>query len=274
MQHYETWIPMNYQDDLWNGQFLRNISKLGFIDKDTNAKIKYPKKELYGTSYRGLYDINFKWSKDFYGTCYFNMVHDSYNNLYFTFNCQPFKNTNTETGLWDYGTTNPLWFNFISLANNGFFINTCSGPNYNDSTQPLPIIVDKEIEDLARGDYIHGMVGFFPIAKNNQFDFTYIHYGRWYAHYSWLNPEEANDFLYPTRCTKNFTTYGNSTSYPRTIDVNTNNIMLIKMPWGETYLENLFLTTMKPASLKPGNTFAYNNKNYLLLFNNFVVEVE
>ena len=279
MQAYSTWIPMDYRDSLWNGDFFKILNKIGFVNKSTNMKIVTPKLSPYATipSGRGIFDIDFKWNKDFYGTTYFNMMHDWANNINLSFRVSPLKNTGYNYSLWDYGTYNATWFNFIPLYNNSFFINILNGPSYPyQQGQPLPIIINKEPEDIALGDYLMAVVGFFPSGKNYQGDFTYLFWQRYWTTrgYESDHPRENNYIFFPTKKISDFKPYCNSSNYPRTINTNLNKYVLTKMPWGNNVLDNLFLATVKPSLISPGSTFTYNNKTYLLLFNNFVMEVE
>ena len=283
MQAYSTWLPVagpnTDTEGMWSGKFLQDISKLGFIDKDTGGKIHLPKEDhTYNWWTRRDYDINFKWSKDFYGTNYFRIYFSTFNNYHgFSFNCYPYKNNQSSYGLHsstEGGPAFPMWFNFIPLVNNSFFINIVDGPSYPDTTQPLPIIVNKETTDLQKNDYITGIIGFFPTGKNYQSDFTYIYWCRGWDRYSSSTPFEINQILFPAGYVNDFKPYCNSPAYPRTINTDLNKYVLTKIPWGNNILDNLFLATVKPTSINPGSTFVYNNKTYLLLFNNFVMEVE
>ena len=49
---------------------------------------------------------------------------------------------------------------------------------------------------------------------------------------------------------------------------------MTKIPHFDGFLDNLFLLTVKPTSLQTNDYFTVNNKTYLLLFNNYAVEVE
>lgn len=212
----------------------------------------------------------------------------------------PYAETSIYTSQSDYHTF------FIPLKNNGFFLNTRSyGDAYNDN----PWDIEKNISNptlwtmgteydkmlLAKGHTSEGLppgsqcTNLMAIPVSNNLigtDFLYILFDKYYVY-----PNKSRNFVLDKKTIRqnlqyhetipDFSQQTDSSSgssqdpFINThINFNRNTCTLIKYPYEATFLDNLFIMTTTPTTFTDDvGFFTINNRNFMKVFENIVVEL-
>ena len=281
MQFYRRWYQF-YEDAAWwreNNTFLKTLSSNGFTQLDGSAipgdtttgpisspsttndfyfRWGYDKALLHnnGSSYRLRCEVpNFVWI-----SIQRSKQYSSYNDLY---------RIN-----YYYMSSSYLGYYFIPLKNRGFVFgitryDTNSGYYFNPS-QPLPIFPYMlSYYNSIQGEYSAGSFGFYNNITNK---FNYYSQD-WYANSNILDGNDGS-FI------GNAMVDSNGTSYT---DVKNNICTLIKYPYQDGFLNNLFIISTAPERTRwdvwkntqglTGKFFSFGGRNFFCPVYNLAVEL-
>lgn len=283
MQFYRRWYQF-YEDAAWwreNNTILKTLSSNGFTQLDGSAipddtttgpisspsttndfyfRWGYDKAPLHnnGTSYRlrrtgsgsGYIWITVQRSRE-YGY-YYDLYRIEESNIYSGY----------------------LGYYFIPLKNRGFVFGTTfytpvSGYYFNPS-QPLPIFPYMlSYRSTTSGEYSAGSLGFYNNITNK---FNY-YYQDWYANSNLLDSNDGS-LIGPAMVDSNGTSY---------TDVKNNICTLIKYPYQEGFLNNLFIISTAPERTRwnvwkdtqglTGKFFSFGGRNFFCPVYNLAVEL-
>lgn len=196
----------------------------------------------------------------------------------------------------------PTTIVFIPLINNGFYLNvrTVGGTanfNVEDRTNdnrdktfnidtPTPnlnvrVYGTTEITDAGAG--VINLIG-LPPCSGNPFNWTYILYTRnAYFHdntesssytHSLIDYGQGRVLDLPFR--SNYVRMDQHTSHNASTytNINANTCSLIKTPYDNGYIDNLYLLATAPQELSDATFFSFNGRNFLNVFDNYVVELQ
>ena len=278
MQYFGKWYDIGpFTGEFENLDVLKDFSKMGFVDYYTHGFITKPKIENPDDPVSKEWSKQIKWKEDVNNPAYFYVYYVG-NNSYYSrlfFRKKRDKNNyaiNYRLSCWNspyyyFQTGGPVCIQFINLINGGFLLDICQGPSFGtETTDPIPpFSMNKNNNNLLSGDSLSTIVGLSPVKDSQSKEFIYLVRGRGRSTYDGIEYNMKHDDL---------TVYSDEQG-SRTINTNIpNKYIMTKIPHFDGFLENLFLLTVKPASLQPDDYFTVNNKTYLLLFNNYAVEVE
>lgn len=282
MQFYRRWFQF-YEDAAWwreNNTFLKTLSSNGFTQLDGSAipgdtttgpisspsttndfyfRWGYDKALLHnnGSSYRLRYDVSslFVWisiqcSKQ-YGSYYdlYRIDYRTMNSCYLGYYFIPLKNRGFVFGITRYGT------------NSGYYFNP---------SQPLPIFpyMLAYYKSTAE-EYSAGSFGFYNNITNK---FNY-YYQDWYANSNILDGNDGS-YIGGAMVDSNGTTY---------TDVKNNVCTLIKYPYQDGFLNNLFIISTAPERTRwdvwkdtqglTGKFFSFGGRNFFCPVYNLAVEL-
>lgn len=286
MQYFGKWYNPNtaaiQESEFGNGNIIDDFNKLGFVDYEHHGYINKPvQKRVRETDYFPAWSRKIKWKNDTTNNLYF-LLHSPGSNDYgdsYTFSLQ------IKNGYNSYGINQPVTaynfnitcFQFIPLINGGFLLDACHGPSFGTRlTDPIPPFSMNITYDTVRPSDNYGTIVCVSPSKDSQSsEFLYFCNGMWYypgASHEHPSKNPWNNIFYNKKC-DNVTVY-NDEQGSRTINTNiSNKYIMTKIPHFDGFLDNIYLMTSKPASLQVNDYFTIDNKTYLLLFNNFVVEV-
>ena len=253
---------------------------------------------LYFKSYPGFYDR--KISSDMIG------VHLSNNTTHYHASDLQFDYSNITA----YRPTTVV---FLPLKNNGFLLNIRSiGSRYNGGAAPNPSAESEDPRDLgfctptstpslnvkiyrkpnngsmfSSNDNVTGVLTFIglPPCKGNS-NWTYIYFAFNYS-YGWIdnhmsyNSNTCNYIDYgdgrviPLPFKSNYIQKYNIASYnePTYSDINNNICSMIKLPYDNSYIDGVYLLTTAPQQLEDATFFSFDGRNFLNVFDNYVVEL-
>lgn len=288
MQYFGKWYkwdPNDENSDYRTQKVLKDFFKMGFVDYYTHgyiapAKVNYAIDSRTGETYPTHWEKFIKWKEDVNSSIYFN-VYFPYNNSYpqrlFLRERIDKNNYCINQQLSCRITYYDFCIQHITLANGGFLLDICQGPSFGNNLPETipPFSMNITYDTVHPSDSYGTIVGVSPFKDSQSSEFLYFGRGMWYyPGSSHEHPEKRpwNNIFYNKKC-DNITVY-NDEQGSRTINTNiSNKYIMTKIPHFDGFLDNIYLMTSKPTSLQVNDYFTINNKTYLLLFNNFVVEV-
>ena len=281
MQFYRRWFQF-YEDVAWwreNNTFLKTLSSNGFTQLDGSAipgdtttgpisspsttndfyfRWGYDKAPLHnnGSSYRLRCEVpNFIWISV--------QCSKGYNNYYDFYRIS-----------YLYMSSSYLGYYFIPLKNRGFifgitfFYRGAEGYYFNPS-QPLPIFPYMLSHHDATSEYSAGSFGFYNNITNK---FNYYSQD-WYASSNILDGNDGS-FIGKAMVDSNGTSY---------TDVKNNVCTLIKYPYQDGFLNNLFIISTAPERTRwdvwkntqglTGKFFSFGGRNFFCPVYNLAVEL-
>ena len=201
---------------------------------------------------------------------------------------------------------------FLPLKNNGFLLNMrtigCNGRGYSapnpssessdprdlsfctpTSTPNLNVKIYKAPSGSHSSDtYLTGMftlIGLPPCKGNS--NWTYIYFSFNYDYY-W----DGGSTIYNDTYTHSLIDFGdgvvmnlpfksnyiqamNAVSYnePTYSNINNNICSMIKLPYDNSYIDGVYLLTTAPQQLEDATFFSFDGRNFLNVFDNYVVEL-
>ena len=207
--------------------------------------------------------------------------------------------------MWSYDwETRPATVFFIPLINKGFFLHL-RAHNYYDSSDvseysndkrdktfslntPTPNLNIKIYDTSGTANTGYGVLNFIgiPPSSGNSLNWTYLCYTS--NQYFSVNLENSGfthhlidygggrvtDMPFRSGYTRDYND-GNPISENNLTytNVNANVCSLIKMPFDTGYIDNIYLLATAPKSLEDGTFFSFNGRNFLNVFENYVLEL-
>ncbi len=283
MNYFAKWYPYRVTGSEWeDGTVIKTFRDFGFVDRYTGNYIQSIMPSEKKGTYENKYSREIKWKTD------------NFNNFYF----RPYFNTGSGFSLytptanniefWSQGEyyvgPGSMCLYFLPLKDNGFFLTTCSGPvSFGDDSQiyPLTYLLNYTYDEFNswdhRGDKVFSVVG-IPITQGeNQGGLIYLHWGLYHyggsGHYNDYTSYYHDIFLSSNRY-NDFQSFSDTATNKRTILNDNSNFIFSKIPLQNSFMDNLYIATQVPNNILPGSFFSIDNKNYLLIFDNLVIQLK
>ena len=268
--------------------YLQQIGFLGFYNLDTFQPMTYDEYSKSGWKY--LY-----WKKDTLQTTYMisTDMDDRYKQRGFRVkkssssdptNCCPIGDPFVQNyGGWGSGII------FLPLLNGGFVLinNICYFINNQVVFDPAPTFHPQSIAgiDYGRHRCSSYFIGIPPTNNINNWVYLYGGGPLSYPNVSIVSTPRQIDFqkgrlidntVYGETIAENSLDYSYNIDYKTSydsIDINPNVCTLIKMPYNNGFMDNLYLMSTAPSQIKYYSFFSFGGRNFLNLVDNIVVEL-